>query len=149
MLTSYTDEFVRVLHIKKGTNLSSYSTLYLAFLFSGIFHAISQRQMPRPADVSDSDIVVGFFLFFVWQAAAITVEDFAQWCWKRSAGVHGLGESRYVVRLVGYIWVTLSIWASLPLAGDCFLRMRMGEQSFLPFTLTGPLIDGLVPIPPR
>ncbi|KAI0401587.1 membrane bound O-acyl transferase family-domain-containing protein [Xylaria palmicola] len=144
MLTSYTDAFVDALGIPRGTNWSSYTTLYLAFLFSGTFHALSQRQLPCPVDVSDSERVTGFFLFFVWQAVAITFEDFAQWLWRRG----GLGENRLLNRMIGYMWVTWCIWASLPLAGDTFMRMRLGEESFLPFSLAGPYVDRFVPIPP-
>ncbi|KAK8105170.1 aminotransferase GliI [Apiospora kogelbergensis] len=146
MLTSYTDAFVEWLGIPRGTNWSSYTTLYLAFLISGTFHALSQRQMPRRADVSDGDVVAGFFGFFVWQALAITLEDAVGWCW-RGLGLRSTGHERWR-RLVGYVWVTCCIWASLPLAGDTFLRMRMGEESFLPFTLFGPWVESLVPIPP-
>ncbi|KAF2972983.1 hypothetical protein GQX73_g506 [Xylaria multiplex] len=94
MLTSYTDAFIDTVGIPRGTNWSSYTTLYLAFIFSGMFHALSQRQMPCPVDVTDSERVTGFFLFFVWQAAAITFEDFTQWCWKRVlvGNVEYLGE---------------------------------------------------------
>ncbi|KAI1422000.1 membrane bound O-acyl transferase family-domain-containing protein [Xylaria sp. FL1777] len=148
MLTSYTDAFVDALGIRRGTNWSSYTTLYLAFLFSGTFHALSQRQMPCPVDVSDSERVVGFFLFFVWQAAAITVEDFVQWSWGRYTKERGLSRNIFISRVVGYIWVTWCIWTSLPLAGDTFLRMRLGEESFLPFSLTGPYVDKFVPVPP-
>jgi hypothetical protein len=148
MLTSYTDAFVDAVGIPRGTNWSSYTTLYLAFLLSGTFHALSQRQMPCPVDVTDSERVIGFFLFFVWQAAAITFEDFAQWCWRRYTKGLRPGADRLISRVIGYMWVTWCIWTSLPLAADTFLRMRMGEESFLPFTLVGPYVDRLVPVPP-
>ncbi|KAK8044777.1 hypothetical protein PG993_004801 [Apiospora rasikravindrae] len=148
MLTSYTDAFLDLLSIPRGTNWSSYTTLYLAFLISGTFHALSQRQMPRRTDVSDGDVVVGFFCFFVWQALAITLEDLAGWCRRRLGPVGSPRRGVIALRLVGYVWVTCCIWTSLPLAGDTFLRMRMGEESFLPFTLFGPWVERLVPIPP-
>ncbi|KAI1823902.1 membrane bound O-acyl transferase family-domain-containing protein [Xylaria intraflava] len=148
MLTSYTDAFIDAVGIPRGTNWSSYTTLYLAFAISGTFHALSQRQMPCPVDVTDTEQVTGFFLFFVWQAAAITFEDFIQWCWKRWANDHEALRSTSVKRTVGYAWVIWCIWASLPLVGDTFVRMRMGEESFLPFTLAGPYVDRFVPIPP-
>ncbi|KAH6657452.1 membrane bound O-acyl transferase family-domain-containing protein [Truncatella angustata] len=148
ILTSYTDTVIDALGIPRGTNWSSYTTLYLAFLLSGTFHALSQRLMPRPEDVSESGLVIGFFLFFVCQAVVITVEDFGQWCWRRLRRSQAIGQSRRLARVVGYIWVTWSIWTSLPLAGDTFLRMRMGEENFLPFSLFGPYVDRFVPIPP-
>ncbi|CAJ2504442.1 Uu.00g118360.m01.CDS01 [Anthostomella pinea] len=148
MLTAYTDAFTDAMGITRGTNWSSYTTLYLAFMLSGTFHALSQRLMPCPIEVTDRERVVGFFQFFVWQAAAITLEDFVQWCWRQTAEVHGQGDNHTLARIIGYVWVTCTIWGSLPLAGDTFLRMRMGEQSFLPFTLVGPFLGRLVPIPP-
>lgn len=148
MLTLYTDAFINAVGIPRGTNWSSYTTLYLAFLISGTFHALSQRLMPCPVNVSDSERVVGFFLFFVWQAAAITFEDFVQWCWGRYMPGLRLSQNLLFSRVIGYFWVTWCIWSSLPLAGDTFLRMRMGEESFLPFSLVGPYVDRYVPIPP-
>lgn len=147
MLTSYTKSFVNAVGITRGTNWSSYTQLYLAFSLSGAFHALSQRQMPRPVDVSDGDVVVGFFLFFLWQALAITFEDFAQYCWRGCLKRCGIDDSRLVARIVGYVWVTSCIWTSLPLAGDTFLRLRMGEDHMLPFDLTGSLVSRVIPIP--
>lgn len=51
-------------------------------------------------------------------------------------------------RIVGYLWITASIWASMPLVADTFLRMRLGTESFLPFTIAGPFVQKYVPIPP-
>lgn len=147
MLTSYTESFVNAVGITRGTNWSSYTQLYLAFLLSGAFHALSQRQMPRPVDVFDGDVVVGFFLFFVWQALAITFEDFAQYCWRGWLKRRGIDDSPLVARIVGYVWVTSCMWTSLPLAGDTFLRLRMGEDHMLPFDLTGSLVNKVIPIP--
>jgi hypothetical protein len=145
MLTTYTDVAINTMGIPRGTNWSSYTTLYLAFAISGTFHSLSQLQMPCPADVLDSERTVGFFLFFVWQAAAITIEDVAQWVWKRYGRVH---KGSQVTMTIGYLWVVWSMWTSLPLVGDTFLKMGMGEESFLPFTIAGPFIERFVPIPP-
>ncbi|MCJ1380203.1 hypothetical protein MMC17_003306 [Xylographa soralifera] len=148
MLTSYTDAFIKILKIPRGTNLSSYSTLYIAFILSGAFHALSQLQMPCPTNITPAERTVGFFLFFVWQAVAITVEDLIYWCWRKAGGSVEQNQRHLGRRLVGYLWITASMWASMPLVADTFLRMRMGAESFLPFTVTGPLVQRYVPIPP-
>ena len=148
MLTSYTDAFIDKLGIPRGTNWSSYTTLYLAFLFSGFFHALSQMTMPCPTNITFAERTHGFFLFFIWQMAAITIEDFAQWCFRKSGGGTGEKDHRLWKTVLGYIWIALSMWWSIPLVGDTFLRMRMGEQSLLPFNLTAKLVERYVAVPP-
>ena len=148
MLTSYTNAFIQILKIPRGTNLSSYTTLYLAFTMSGAFHALSQLQMPCPTNITPAERTVGFFLFFVWQAAAITLEDLMQWCWRKAGRGLRQDTGKLGRRLVGYVWITVSMWASMPLVADTFLRMRIGTESFLPFTIAGPWVQQYVPIPP-
>ena len=144
MLTTYTRVFVDSLGIKHGTNMSSYTQLWLAFLFSGTFHALSQLTLPSPINITISERTTGFLLFFVWQAAAITFEDFVQWLWKQAGG-STTGSSR-LRTLLGYIWVTCSMWYSLPMVGDTFLRTRLGVETFLPFTIVGSWMK-YIPVP--
>jgi hypothetical protein len=148
MLTQYTDALAKALHIPRGTNFSSYTKLYTAFLISGTFHAMSQLQMPSPINITASERTVGFFLFFVWMMAAITIEDFVQWVVKR-VGFGGLKtEGSNIRTLVGWIWVTVVIWTGMPLVGDTFLRMRMGVEPLLPNSFSRDLVEKWVPIPP-
>lgn len=84
MLTSYTTAVANSLRIPRGSNLSSYSKLYLAFFISGSFHALGQLHLPRPSNITAAECSIGFFLFFVWQATAITIEDFVQWLVRKS-----------------------------------------------------------------
>jgi hypothetical protein len=69
--------------IPKGTNTSSYTKLWLAFLISGFFHSVSSLQMPHPNNLTPSERSLGFFWFFIWNASAITLEDFLQWVARR------------------------------------------------------------------
>lgn len=150
MLTSYTDTFANLLGIPRGCNISSYTKLYLAFLISGSFHALGQLHLPRPANISASECSLGFLLFFIWQAIAITAEDFVIWVWRNSMGkgnTKGKGMKR-LNHLVGYAWVLLSMWFSLPLVGDTVLKLRVGTGSFLPFSPTKSLVEQFVSIPP-
>jgi gliotoxin/aspirochlorine biosynthesis aminotransferase len=139
MLTAYTGGFVDLLGIKRGTNMSSYTQLWLAFTLSGIFHALSQLMAPSPTNITFEERTVGIFLFFLWQAAAITIEDFVHWLWKQGGGSFA---KRSVLRTaVGYAWVLFSMWYSIPLAGDVFLRRRFGVESPLPFTIWGTVME--------
>ena len=72
--------------IKRGTNMFSYTQLRLAFTLSGIFHALSQLMAPSPINITSEERTVGIFLFFLWQAAAITIEDCVHWLWKEGGG---------------------------------------------------------------
>jgi hypothetical protein len=139
---------VDLLGIKRGTNLSSYTQLWFSFCVSGLMHANAMRTIPAPANLAVADYTLGWIQFFVWQAAAITFEDFAKWSWKRLVG---MGDTHFHTRsaytIIGYMWVTASMYYSLPWLGDLMLRMRLGEQSFLPFSLTKQFVQQL-PTPP-
>ncbi|OCL14899.1 toxin biosynthesis protein [Glonium stellatum] len=148
MLTSYADSFADALRIPRGTNLSSYTKLYLSFFISGAFHALSQLQMPCPINISVSDRTTGFFLFFVWQAAFITFEDFVQWLVRKTAWGPLKKEGGVLRVWIGYLWVIVALWMTIPLVGDTFLRMRMGIESLLPFSWSRPLVERFIPIPP-
>jgi hypothetical protein len=148
MLTQYTESLATFLSIPKGTNLSSYTKLYAAFVFSGFFHALSQLQMPSPTNITASERTVGFFLFFLWMSAAITIEDFVQWVLRHS----GLGalkkEGSGLRKAIGWVWVMVVMWWGMPLVGDTFLRMRMGVDPLLPRSFSRGLVERWIPIPP-
>ena len=82
--------------------------------------------------------------FFLFHATAITFEDFVQWGWKSLGGK--LDNPSVVRTVVGYCWVVGCFWYAMPLAGDVMLRMRLMEDTFLPFTIVGPYVKYL-PIP--
>ncbi|KAI1457506.1 toxin biosynthesis protein [Annulohypoxylon moriforme] len=148
MLTSYTDAFANFLGIPRGCNLSSYTKLYLAFLISGSFHTLGQLHLPRPSNITAEDCALGFLLFFLWQAAAITLEDFVIYVRDRVAGKPSSPGTQQLYTLLGYTWVFMSMWWSLPFVGNAVLRIRVGTESFAPFPLMRPIVEAYVPIPP-
>ncbi|EFE29743.1 aminotransferase GliI [Trichophyton benhamiae CBS 112371] len=141
-LSTITGAFVDAVGIHRGTNASSYTQLWLAFTISGVMHALSQLLMPRPANITPGEIVIGIFLFFPCQAAMITAEDFVIWLWKKRLGL----QTPLWAPAVGYVWVVCALWFSLPFAGDAMVRLKMGEVSPLPFTLAAPLVR-MIPVP--
>ncbi|KAH6666346.1 toxin biosynthesis protein [Halenospora varia] len=147
MLTSYTDAFANMLKIPRGTNLSSYTKLYLAFLLSGTFHSLGQLHLPRSSNITAGECAEGFFLFFVWQAAAITAEDFAKWIVRKNGWSPQSNKSKRYCNMIGHAWVFFSMWMSFPIVGDTMLRMRIGTGQFAPFPLMRPLVEAYVPIP--
>jgi len=147
MLTQYSDAVTSTFGIRKGTNLSSYTKLYTAFLISGTFHAFSNLQMPSPVNITTSERTVGFFLFFLWQMVAITLEDFVQWVVRTMKVLGFRRENTWLRSFVGWTWVTVVMWKSLPLVGDTFVRIRMGVEPPLPNSFSRSLVERWVPIP--
>lgn len=128
-------------------------------------HANSMLGLPAPANITRSERTLGMLQFFLFHAAAITFEDFVQWVWRalgggaaEEGGVQGgrrvdgkteggKGEgSSMLRRLVGYCWVVGCFWYSMHFAADVMLRMRLMEESFLPFTVVGGWVR-MLPIP--
>lgn len=103
-------------------------------MISGVMHAASMLILPSPSNLSLGDRTLGIFYFFLWQAAAVTLEDFFQWCY-RGPKLGGWAS------ILGYAWVVGSFWFSLPLAGDTMLRLRMGEDVPLPFSMFQSLVQ--------
>ncbi|KAK7018260.1 putative acetyltransferase [Favolaschia claudopus] len=79
----------RTLGLRKGTNASAYTQLYIAFLLSALLHVVSDYMMHRSFAAS------GSLKFFLLQPLAITVEDFVLFVGRK------LG-----LRMLGYVWVT-------------------------------------------
>jgi hypothetical protein len=149
MLSQYTEAFCTYFNIRKGTNTSSYTKLWLAFIISGFFHAVSSLQMPHPANLTSTEHSMGFFWFFMWNVSAITVEDFLQWAVRRTFPKGEFVREGSMVRtIVGYVWVVLVMWGGLPLVGDMCLRMRVGAESPLGFSVWRGIVEQYVPIPP-
>lgn len=144
-LTAYSTAFVKICNISRGTTLSAYTQIWLAFAISGVMHANSMRVLPRPISISTAECTIGMVQFFLWQAMAITIEDFVMLIWKRGVGRM---PPEYLRTLFGWGWVVSSFWYSMSWAGDVMLRMRLGEETFLPGTVLGPWVEKFVPIPP-
>ncbi|KAG8935600.1 hypothetical protein FRC02_007311, partial [Tulasnella sp. 418] len=90
------------LNFKSGTNASSYTQLYVAFVMSGVIHSLGDRMMIGKSGMGSS------MPFFLQQAVAITLEDFVIWLGRRTFG------TPYWARWVGYIWVICWFRWSLP-----------------------------------
>ncbi|KAF2165963.1 hypothetical protein M409DRAFT_23691 [Zasmidium cellare ATCC 36951] len=97
----------RLLHIPKGSPLSSPTQLFLTFSISYLFH------LAQIFNVTRRDM--GEFAFFMSQPCAICVEDVVIWAWRRMGLV---GRDRGWERVVGYVWVVA--WFSYS------LRMYVG-----------------------
>ncbi|GAW20411.1 hypothetical protein ANO14919_099170 [Xylariales sp. No.14919] len=144
LFTSYSNAIANFMHIPRGSNRSSYTTLYIAFFISGTFHALGLLYLPRPANIGDWECCSGLFKFFILQAVAITFEDFMIWC-----GRHVIGSRlQRFARPLGYVWVFFFMWWSLQLVGDSVLKLRIGEGAFSPFPLMRPFVRAYISIPP-
>ncbi|KAI8632625.1 membrane bound O-acyl transferase family-domain-containing protein [Xylariaceae sp. FL1651] len=145
-LTALSEAAVSHMNIEKGSTTSTYLRLWIAFAISGIMHAGSMVILPSPANLTLADRTVGIFCFFVWQAVAITLEDLMQWVWKLSrdrVGGQPVASSSppLWVTVLGYVWVVASFWFSLPMAGGVMLKLRMGQDTPLPVSAFGWLIN--------
>ena len=100
----------KFLRFPRGTNLSSYTQLYVAFFLSAILHFAG--------DVAfEKRIVSRSFKFFLLQAVAITFEDLVIYTAKRLLPRVGKVDKPWTmvaVRVTGYCWVTLWLCLTLP-----------------------------------
>lgn len=109
----------RIFGFPRGTNRSSYTQLYVAFVLSGLIHCAGDCAFEKR-------IVYRSLKYFFLHAVAITVEDFVIYIATRLLLVLGVklkpgraDESRTetVVRVVGYCWVTLWLCFAIPIVG--------------------------------
>ena len=110
----------KFLKFPRGTNQSSYTQLYLAFLLSGLLHFAGDFMFERR-------MVYRSFKFCLLQAAVITFEDLiihvATRLLRRRGVELNLGRTNEnwtetVVRVIGYCWVTLWFCLTLPIWVD-------------------------------
>lgn len=141
MLTSYGNAFANFLGIPRGCNLSSYTKLYVAFLISGCFHALGSLHLPRPFDVTAWECAQGYLLFFAWQAAAITLEDCVIWITRARLVRPQSVRARFIFATLGYSWVFLSMWASIPWVEESVRKLGIGTGRFSPFPLTRRMVE--------
>ncbi|KAI9829498.1 MAG: hypothetical protein M1819_006318 [Sarea resinae] len=93
-LEGFTGAFTDMLGCQRGTRLAASIQLWTAFTISGFLHAVQMLALPVPPSASGltlSDRSMGFFYFFVLQAAAITVEDVFMGLYGRYFGRGGSG----------------------------------------------------------
>jgi hypothetical protein len=104
----------RVLHLKRGTNTSSYVQLYTAFFLSGIVHWLGDYMLLGHWG--------GYGLrFFMLQAVAIMCEDGVIAFASKVVGVNGRG------RLLGYFWVLMWFAYSAPAWMDPMVEGGMND----------------------
>ena len=155
----YPQQLLRFLRIRRGTLLSSYGQIWAGFALSAFFHAQINRIAVSPANITFDEKIWGVVYFFLWQAAAITVEDFAIWGWKqgiRPKKAKGRNESKEgeinhepSVRwnwknVIGYTWVCWNFYISMPFAADVLLRMRTAVDPMLPISVARPFVETLI-----
>lgn len=116
---------------KPGTNSSSYTQLYTAFLLSGFIHSIADVMV-------DWKYACRSMPFFLMQAVAITGED-AIIALARKLSIPPSGASR----MVGYIWVFLWGAYSFSMYRDLALEAGWGWASEWPITLVGTVCKAL------
>ena len=99
----------KILKFPRGTNRSTYTQLYTAFFLSGVLHFDGDF-------IFEKRLVYRSFKFFLFQAAIITLEDFAIYVAGRllrqvgvefKPGKPGESWAEAVVRAFGYCWVTM------------------------------------------
>jgi len=108
------------LRFPRGTDQSSYTQLYLAFLLSGLLHFAGDFMFERR-------IVYRSFKFCLLQAIVITFEDLIihiatrLLCRRGTELKPGRTKERWVetvMRVIGYCWVTLWFCLTLPIWVD-------------------------------
>ena len=119
----------KLLKFPRGTNRSSYTQLYVAFLLSGIIHFSGEFIIKR-------EITYCSLKFFPLQAVAITFEDFVIYVARRlllRAGITVKPEAAdgywagIFLRILGYCWVALWLCLSAPILQDGNPGTEMGE----------------------
>ena len=104
------------LKFPRGSNLSSYTQLYVAFFLSGLLHFAGDFMIERR-------MVYRSFKFCLLQAVVITFEDFVIYIAKRLLRWRGIELKpgkvdkswvEVVVRVIGYCWVALWYCLTLP-----------------------------------
>lgn len=111
---------IKVCRIPRGTILSSQLQVWTAFLLSGLGHAQGLLMLPEQTRTSLITRTQGTMMFFLWQALVISCEDMLCMIYEK----HGrrLDRTSHGCRFLGYMWVLLSFWISIPWVADDLLR---------------------------
>ena len=142
MFTSYGQALVRILRIPRGTNLSSYTQLYVSFVISGLFHALMTYNLPGTNSLPFEYSFMLAFKFFVMQAMAIQFEDTVLAICRRVRKTPA-SENQIFGRVFGYLWVISWFWFSLGWGGDALLKSNMMRVSDVPVPVVGVLFSTL------
>lgn len=115
----------RALGFQPGSQMSSYTQLYVAFIVSGLAHSAGDAMVgPQYTGLS--------FSFFLLQAVAITAEDCVIGLARR-AGMDT--QVSTMTRVFGYVWVTVWFMISMPLLLNFQIAIGMGTSEILPISL--------------
>lgn len=97
-----------IFRAERGSLLSNYTQVYTSFILSGAFHWVAAKSMQPQWTFYNT------CTFFIWQAHAFVIEDFAIWVGKK----FGLSSPRW--RYLGLIWVMgFFIWCAPWYFDDC------------------------------
>ncbi|KAI0455769.1 membrane bound O-acyl transferase family-domain-containing protein [Xylaria acuta] len=145
---AFTGYVVDAFRIPRGTLWSSNVQIWLTFITTSFFHAQLNLITPVPSNIDFAERTRGMFQFFLWQALAISFEDTVQRIWgavERKWGPLGsTGRTWHALRKpLGWMWVVLSFWISIPWAADLTLRFRFGDELMVPFSIVSPWVTQL------
>lgn len=116
---------IETLQIKRGSTLSSYLQVWMAFGVSGLCHAHGILMFPNVSHASIYNRVAGTNMVFAWQAAAVCIEDLVQ---HLASGLLRTKRGQRERRLIGYAWIFWSFWMSLPWVADDLFRTGLIVQ---------------------
>ncbi|KIY66056.1 hypothetical protein CYLTODRAFT_491795 [Cylindrobasidium torrendii FP15055 ss-10] len=123
---------VKTLRIPRGTNLSSYTQLYTAFILSGVLHACAEYSITDHWGYSNA------LVFFPAQAVGIMFEDAVVYLGRV------VGFPKRLGRAIGSVWVLLWFVYTLPVLLVPMASVGFLDQSLLlPFSIVKPLIRRL------
>lgn len=141
MFTGYGQAIVRILRIPRGTNLSSYTQLYVSFAISGLFHALmTYNIIPSTSSLSFEDSFMLAFKFFVLQAMGIHFEDTVLAAYRRLRHMPA-SKNQTFGRVFGYLWVISWFWFSLGWGGDALLKSGIMGVNDVPMPIAGKLLS--------
>jgi hypothetical protein len=122
----------RTFGFRPGSQASSSTQLYIAFILSGIIHTVGGDAMVGATYLGAS------FPFFFVQAVAITVEDMV---------IAVIGAVNlvplYYLRLLGYLWVFWWFNLTAPLYINWSIEAGIGKSEMLPVSPVRSLISSL------
>ena len=118
-----------VIGLPKGTLLTRYTRIFLAFYISGWLHMSPDLTKGVPFRET------GSVRFFIMQALAIIFEDAVQALSQRVLGPRATGTWAYVV---GYVWVfCFLVWTTPVWMYPHIPYSDPGKDYFIPFTIFG------------
>lgn len=109
---------------------------------TSFFHAQLNLITPVPSNIDFSERTRGMFQFFLWQALVISFEDAVGAVARRWSPLRSAGRTWHSLRKpLGWMWVVLSFWISIPWAADLTLRFRFGDELMVPFSVVAPWVS--------